>query len=226
MMKRIFDLIIAVPALLVFLPFGLVIALILRFTGEGWIFFVQERVGLGASRFGLLKFATMLLDSPKSGTITSKHDPRILPFGRYLRVTKINELPQILNVIKGDMSIVGPRPLAEKEFFLYPDNIQEVIRKMKPGLTGMGSLFLRNEENILFESKKEKTQCYVEDVLPLKGTLEKWYFEHRSFWLDMKIIAATALAIVLPGARFYLGWFDVEALLRKSSLSAYFVSGE
>jgi len=224
-MKRIFDLIVAVPALLIFLPFGLVIALILKFTGEGWIFFVQDRVGLGDSRFGLLKFATMLRDSPKSGTITTKHDPRILPFGRYLRVTKINELPQILNVIKGDMSIVGPRPLAEGEYFLYPDNIKEVIRKMKPGLTGMGSLFLRNEEQIIFESKKEKTQCYVEDVTPLKGALEKWYFAHRSFWLDLKIIVATALAIVAPGARFYMRWFDVETLLRKSSLSAYFVSG-
>ncbi|MCX5847587.1 MAG: sugar transferase [Deltaproteobacteria bacterium] len=226
MMKRLFDLFLAVPAFLIFFPFGLVIALILKFTGEGWIFFVQERVGLGDSRFGLLKFATMLRDSPKSGTITEKNDPRILPFGRYLRATKINELPQILNVIKSDMSIVGPRPLAEGEFIYYPDDIKKIILQMKPGLTGMGSLFLRNEEVILFESKKEKTRCYIEDVIPLKGALEKWYFEHRSFCVDLKIIMATALAIVAPGARFYLGWFDVEGLVRESTLSVYFVSGK
>ncbi len=125
MMKRLFDLLIAVPAFLILLPFGLMIAVILRLTGEGYIFFIQQRVGMGNSRFGLLKFATMLKDSPKTGTITAKNDPRILPVGRYLRITKINELPQILNVIKGDMSIVGPRPLVEEEFVLYPDNMKE-----------------------------------------------------------------------------------------------------
>lgn len=187
------------------------------------MFFIQERVGLNNTRFGLIKFATMLRDSPKTGTITAKNDPRILPVGRYLRVTKINELPQILNVIKGDMAIVGPRPLAEGEFIYYPDDIKEIILKMKPGLTGIGSLFLRNEENILFESKKEKTRCYIEDVIPLKGALEKWYFENRSFWLDLKIIVATALVIVAPRARFYLKWFDVEGMLKGSTLSAYFV---
>ena len=87
-----------------------------------------------------------------------------------------------------------------------------MIRQMRPGLTGMGTIIFRNEEQILFESKKEKMQCYAEDVIPLKGSLEKWYFEHRSFWVDMKIIMATALAIVAPGARFYLGWFDVAGV--------------
>ncbi|MDD5168497.1 MAG: sugar transferase, partial [Syntrophales bacterium] len=152
-----------------------------------------------------------------------KNDPRILPFGRYLRITKINELPQILNVIRGDMSVVGPRPLAEGEFVNYTEDVKEIVVKMKPGLTGIGSLVLRDEENIIFKSKKEKTRCYIEDVLPLKGALEKWYFEHRSFWLDLKIIVATALAIVAPGSKFYLGWFDIQPLLRQSTLSRYFI---
>ena len=221
-MKRLFDLFVAVPAFLIFLPFGLVIALILRFTGEGWVFFIQERVGLNTKHFGLIKFSTMLRDSPKTGTITTKNDPRILPIGRYLRITKINELPQILNVIKGDMSIVGPRPLAEGEFVLYPDDIKKVILKMKPGLTGMGSIILRNEEDILYESKKEKMCCYAEDVIPLKGALEKWYFEHRSFWLDLKIIAATAALIIFPRTNFYIKWFQIEPLLRASSLCHYY----
>jgi len=195
---------------------------ILKFTGEGWIFFVQERVGARGSRFGLLKFATMLRDSPKSGTVTARNDPRILPVGRFLRATKINELPQILNVVKGDMAIVGPRPLTDEGFQYYPEDIKAVILPMRPGLTGMGTIIFRNEEKILFESKKEKMKCYAEDVIPLKGALEKWYFEHRSFWLDMKIIMATALAIVIPDSKFYLKWFDIGPLLRQSTLSPYF----
>jgi lipopolysaccharide/colanic/teichoic acid biosynthesis glycosyltransferase len=94
---------------------------------------------------------------------------------------------------------------------------------MKPGLTGMGTIIFRNEEQILFESKKENMKCYAEDVIPLKGALEKWYSEHRSFWLDLKIIVATALAIVAPGSRFYLGWFEVGELLEESTLRKYFV---
>jgi lipopolysaccharide/colanic/teichoic acid biosynthesis glycosyltransferase len=203
-------------------PIFLVVIPVLRVTGERWVFFVQERVGKDNTRFGLLKFATMLRDSPKTGTITAKNDPRILPVGRYLRITKINELPQILNVIWGDMSIVGPRPLTDEAFQYYPENVKETILKMKPGLTGMGSIILRNEEDILYESKKEKMRCYAEDVIPLKGALEKWYFEHRSFWLDLKIIAATAALIVFPRTNFYIKWFQIEPLLRASCLSHYY----
>jgi len=220
--KRLFDLGLSIFALIVVSPIFLIVMPILRFTGEGWIFFVQERVGKINSRFGLLKFVTMLKDSPKSGTVTEKNDPRILPVGRYLRATKINELPQIVNVLKGDMSIVGPRPLPEEVFQHYSDDDKEVIYKMKPGLTGMGTIIFRNEEQILFESKKEKMQCYAEDVIPLKGALENWYFEHRSFWLDIEIIVATALAIAAPWSRFWLGWFDVGDLLKRSSLRHYY----
>jgi len=220
--KRVFDFVASLIALILVSPVFIIVMPILKFTGEGWIFFVQQRVGMGSSRFGLLKFATMLRDSPKSGTVTARHDPRILPVGRFLRKTKINELPQILNVVKGDMAIVGPRPLTDEGFQHYSQDIKAVIRQMRPGLTGMGTIIFRNEEQILFESKKEKMRCYAEDVIPLKGALEKWYFEHRSFWVDLKIIAATALAIVAPGARFYLGWFDVQGLLNGSSLRRYF----
>jgi lipopolysaccharide/colanic/teichoic acid biosynthesis glycosyltransferase len=100
--KRAFDLFLSVTALLLVSPVFIVVMPILKFTGEGWVFFVQDRVGMGNSRFGLLKFATMLRDSPKTGTVTARNDPRILPVGRFLRVTKINELPQILNVVKGN----------------------------------------------------------------------------------------------------------------------------
>jgi lipopolysaccharide/colanic/teichoic acid biosynthesis glycosyltransferase len=220
--KRMFDLISSLAALLLVSPLFIIVIPILKFTGEGWVFFIQERVGLNNKHFGLIKFSTMLRDSPKTGTITAKNDPRILPVGRYLRITKINELPQIINVIKGDMSIVGPRPLTDEGFQYYPEDIKEVILKMKPGLTGMGSIILRNEEDILYESKKEKMRCYAEDVIPLKGTLEKWYFEHRSFWLDLKIVAATAVLILLPRTNFYIKWFQIEPLLRASSLCHYY----
>ena len=222
LLKRTFDLLLSFVALIIVSPIFMIVIPILKFTGEGWIFFVQERVGARGSRFGLLKFATMLRDSPKSGTVTARNDPRILPVGRFLRATKINELPQILNVVKGDMAIVGPRPLTDEGFQYYPEDIKAVILPMRPGLTGMGTIIFRNEEKILFESKKEKMKCYAEDVIPLKGALEKWYFEHRSFWLDMKIIMATALAIVIPDSKFYLKWFDIGPLLRQSTLSPYF----
>jgi lipopolysaccharide/colanic/teichoic acid biosynthesis glycosyltransferase len=221
--KRIFDFSLSIFTLILVSPIFIIVMPILKFTGEGWVFFVQERIGMGNSRFGLLKFATMLRDSPKTGTVTAMNDPRILPVGRFLRATKINELPQILNVVMGDMAIVGPRPLTDEGFQYYPEDIKAVILKMKPGLTGMGTIIFRNEELILFESKKEKMRCYAEDVIPLKGALEKWYFEHRSLWVDLKIIFATALAIVSPGSRVYLKWFDVEGLLRVSSLRQYFV---
>jgi lipopolysaccharide/colanic/teichoic acid biosynthesis glycosyltransferase len=181
--KRVFDLIASLIALILVSPVFMLVMPIIRFTGEGWVFFVQARVGIGNNRFGLLKFATMLRDSPKSGTVTARHDTRILPVGRYLRATKINELPQILNVVKGDMSFVGPRPLTDEGFQHYPIEIKEIIYKMKPGLTGMGTIIFRNEEQILFESKKEKMKCYAEDIIPLKGALEKWYFEHRPWRL-------------------------------------------
>lgn len=222
--KRFFDLTFAIAGLLLISPVFIIVIPLLRFTGEGWIFFVQDRIGMGGSRFGLIKFSTMLRDSPQTGTITAKNDPRILPVGRYLRALKINELPQILNVIRGDMSIVGPRPLTEEGFRYYPDEVKRTIGKMKPGLSGIGSIVFRNEETILFESKKEKMCCYAEEVIPLKGALEKWYFEHRSLWLDLKIIIATALAVFFPRTSFYLRWFDIDKLLCESPLRRYFLS--
>jgi lipopolysaccharide/colanic/teichoic acid biosynthesis glycosyltransferase len=223
LIKRIFDFTTSLFAFLLISPVLVIVMPILKFTGEGCIFFIQERVGVGNSRFGLIKFSTMLRDSPKTGTITAKNDPRILPVGRYLRALKINELPQILNVIKGDMSVVGPRPLTEEGFKYYSDEVKEIILKMKPGLSGIGSVVFRNEEQILYESKKEKMCCYAEDVIPLKGAVEKWYFEHRSFWLDLKIIFTTVLAVLFPASKFYLKWFAIEPLLRQSTLSCYFI---
>jgi lipopolysaccharide/colanic/teichoic acid biosynthesis glycosyltransferase len=117
-MTRIFDIVLSFIALIVFLPFGLILAVLLRFTGEGEVFYIQERVGKGGRCFGLLKFATMLKNSPSigAGDVTVKNDLRVLPVGHFLRKTKLNEVPQLINIIVGDMSVVGPRPQTLKNF--------------------------------------------------------------------------------------------------------------
>ncbi len=222
-LKRVFDFFCAVIGLIIILPVFIPISIILKFTGEGEIFFIQKRIGRFNKSFGLLKFATMLKDSPKTGTVTAKHDPRILPLGKILRNTKINELPQIINVLKGDMSLVGYRPLTDEVFYHYSEDVKKCLWSMRPGITGLGSIIFRNEEEILFCSKKSKMECYHEDILPLKGALEKWYFEHRNFWLDIKIIMATIIVVILSKSKFYLRWFDIKPLLEKSTLRDFFI---
>lgn len=222
-LKRVMDLVLSLIALILISPVFLIVIPILKCTGEREIFFIQKRIGKQNRSFGLLKFATMLKDSPKTGTVTAKNDPRILPMGKFLRKAKINELPQILNVIKGDMSIVGFRPLTNEGFQYYSSKVKKTILQMKPGLTGMGSIIFRNEEEILFNSKKEKMKCYKEDIIPLKGDLESWYFNNRNIWIDIKIIMATALIIILPQVKFYQHWFPIKPLLEKSTLKKYFI---
>ena len=202
------DLLIAGTGLLLFLPFGAVIALILRFTGEGEIFYRQQRVGRGGKLFGLLKFATMLKNSPNlaGGTVTVKNDPRVLPLGGFLRKTKLNEVPQLWNVLTGEMSIVGPRPLTPQTFAYYTPEAAEAISRMQPGLTGIGSIVFRDEEAIFARSSKPTHQCYREDISPRKAALERWYLEHRSFWLDLKLVFFTALVVLHSDARFLERW--------------------
>ena len=150
-MKRLFDCILSAFAILVFCPIGFVLAVILRSTGEGEIFYRQKRIGRGAKPFGVLKFATMLKDSPSlgTGTITAKGVPRVLPFGKFLRKTKLNEIPQLWNIFIGDMSIVGPRPLTKETRDYIPVEILKQIQDVQPGLTGIGSIIFRDEETII-----------------------------------------------------------------------------
>lgn len=133
------DLIIAFIALLIFSPLLIPIMIILKLTGEGEVFYLQERVGKNNKPFDIWKFATMVKNSPSLGTgdVTIKNDPRVLPFGQWLRKTKINELPQILNVLFGSMSIVGARPLMSQSFNQYSDEVKEVIYNTPPGITGL-----------------------------------------------------------------------------------------
>ena len=175
--KRFFDVIFSALALLILAPLFIPIILGLMITGEGYIFYRQERVGYKNSIFSIFKFATMLKDSPnlKGGIITTTNDPRITPMGRFLRKSKINELPQLINVLLGHMSIVGPRPVMQQSFGAYPDEIKKTIYNVKPGLTGIGSIVFRDEEYLITNEKNKGQNIwdfYTNKIYPFKGKLE------------------------------------------------------
>ena len=181
MLQRIFDIILSMTALLFLSPLLLPISLLLRTTGEGKIFFNQERIGKSANVFGIKKFATMLEDSPNqgSGTITIKNDPRILPMGKILRKTKINELPQLFNILKGEMSFIGPRPLTRETFSAYPRDVQDKIVTLIPGLSGVASIIFRDEETLL-DGASDSVDFYNSVIAPYKGELEDWFVVNHS----------------------------------------------
>ena len=205
--KRVIDILIAGIALIILSPFLLLIIIILLFTGEHEIFFIQKRVGYKNRLFTIWKFASMLKDSPNIGTgeITLRNDPRVTKFGKILRLTKLNEIPQIINVFIGDMSIVGPRPLMFVNFKQYPGSVQGVIYNCKPGMTGIGSIIFRDEEKILSTADDPKTMYEV--ISTYKWTLELWYQDHASPLTDCKIIFLTAWSILLPGNKLVYTFF-------------------
>ena len=170
---------------------------ILRVTGEGEIFFLQSRVGRGGKHFKLYKFATMLKDSPSmgTGTVTVKNDPRVLPIGGFLRKTKINELPQLINIFNGDMSIIGPRPQTQRCFNAFPLSSQNEITKVRPGLSGIGSIVFRNEENMMF-STNNPDKFYDKIVMPYKGSLEDWYVSHQNIISYFSLICLTIWVVL------------------------------
>lgn len=193
MLTRLLDILFSGVALVVLAPLLVPIAILLRFTGEGEVFFRQERVGKDGLHFGLLKFATMLKASPSigSGLITLKDDPRVLPVGRFLRKTKINELPQLLNVLKGDMSLIGPRPQAPKHFDVFPSHVKTELIKVRPGLSGIGSIVFRDEEALLSRPGIDPVHMYNDVIAPYKGELELWFIRNQSVGLYFLLIFLT-----------------------------------
>ncbi|MFH1963409.1 MAG: sugar transferase [bacterium] len=204
-MKRVLDIILSLVGLLVALPFSIPIMLILRFTDKGEIFYVQQRVGKGGKLFGIIKFSSMVKNSPNigAGLLTIKDDPRIFPFGRFLRKTKFNEIPQLINILKGEMSIVGPRPQVPSHFDFFPEHVKKEIVKITPGLTGIGSIVFRNEETMLHNNGKTYDEYYRNDIAPYKGELELWYIKNMSLLLDLVLIFLTAWVIFFPDSRLY-----------------------
>jgi lipopolysaccharide/colanic/teichoic acid biosynthesis glycosyltransferase len=204
--KRFFDIISSLSALLVLSPLLVPIIIGLKLTGEGYIWYLQERVGYKNKKFSIYKFATMLKDSPNmaGGLITTKKDPRLTPLGGFLRTTKINELPQVINILFGHMSVVGPRPVMQKSFDTYPEDIKKVIYNVKPGLTGIGSIIFRDEEKLLTEVKnagKDPWEYYKNIIYPFKGQVEIWYQNNQNFKTDFFCIFITFWIIVFPESK-------------------------
>lgn len=200
-MQRILDIVFSLFALLCLSPLILPIMIALKLSGEGEIFFLQKRVGRGGKPFNLFKFATMLKDSPNlgAGTVTLKGDPRVLPLGQFLRKTKINELPQLLNILFGDMSVVGPRPQTSRCFDVFPENLKEIITKIRPGLSGLGPIVFRDEENILAE-KEESVEFYDKVIAPYKGRVEAWYVDNQNLFSYFAVIFITVWVVLFPNS--------------------------
>ena len=204
-LKRCCDIFLSSILLVILSPLLIPIIIGLKLTGEGFIVYKQERIGFKNNRFSILKFATMLKDSPNmaGGVITTKKDPRITPMGGFLRKSKINELPQLFNIFLGDMSFVGPRPVMPISFNAYPSEVQAVIYNVKPGLTGIGSIIFRDEEELITSVKNkggDTWEFYTTKIYPFKGEVEKWYQANFSFIVDIKLILITAYVIIFPSS--------------------------
>ncbi len=199
--KRFFDIVVSLIALLVLSPLLIPVIIILKLTGEHEVFYFQKRIGFKNREFNIWKFATMMKNSPNMGTgeITLRNDPRVTAAGRFLRKTKINELPQLINVLKGDMSIVGPRPLMKKSFDLYSDDVKARIYNSRPGITGIGSVIFRDEEKIISDSND--IQATYRQIFAYKGHVEMWYQQHISFYTDTMIIFLTVWHVLFPKSR-------------------------
>jgi lipopolysaccharide/colanic/teichoic acid biosynthesis glycosyltransferase len=208
MVQRLFDVLLSLIALVLLLPFFMPIAIALKLTGEGEILYFQSRIGKDGVPFQLCKFATMLKNSPQigMGTVTVKDDPRILPFGHFLRSSKINELPQLWNILRGDMSVIGPRPLERRGFNCVPPELQIITTSVRPGLSGIGSIVFRNEQDML-DGENDSNAVFDTIISTYKARLEKWYVENQSVRLYFMLILATIVAVLFPKINFVSNWF-------------------
>jgi lipopolysaccharide/colanic/teichoic acid biosynthesis glycosyltransferase len=207
---RAVDIVVACLLLVPALPVFVVLAPLLRFSGDGEILFRQRRIGRGGRPFQLLKFATMVKGSAGigSGEITLPDDPRLRRFGRFLRKTKLNEIPQLFNIFAGDLSLVGPRPQTQRYFDAFPPASRAVVASVRPGLTGVGSILFRDEERLLARVD-DPIAFDLSVITPYKGEVESWYVAHRSIGLYLELIVRTALVVLMPRAGFH------QALLRR-----------
>lgn len=204
-MQRFLDIFLSLLAMLILSPLLVPIVILLRLTGEGEVFFMQGRVGKDGKAFKLYKFATMLKNSPAigTGTVTVKNDPRILPIGHFLRKSKINELPQLLNILIGDMSIVGPRPQTQRCFDAFTPAAQRAIVQVQPGITGIGSIIFHGEEDVM-HGQVDSVRFYDEVIAPYKGALEEWYVVNQGLLTYLLCIGVTAWVVLNPKSN--LAW--------------------
>ena len=202
--KRLFDFLFALIGIILAAPIMAVAIVVLRFTGEGKIFFFQERVGYKNQPFKIYKFCTMLSAAPeqKNKTNIGKRDPRITPIGAFLRASKVDELPQLFNVLKGEVSFVGPRALMRvPDFESYSPEVQATIYNVRPGVSGIGSVVFRDEAQLISQVKdmgRNAGDFKSKVIFDYKGRLEMWYNENQSFWVDFKILLLTAWTLIFP----------------------------
>jgi lipopolysaccharide/colanic/teichoic acid biosynthesis glycosyltransferase len=199
MRKRAFDILVSFFVLITISPLLFVIMLVLKFSGEGEVFFRQVRIGYKNKPFKITKFATMqkIAANTQRDDFTVQNDPRVLPIGRILREFKINELLQFWDVLRGKMSVVGPRPQIPRVHELYPPDYTLVLNVVKPGITGIGSLVFRDEEGIITNAINREN-CFYKQILPYKCQLELWYSNNRSLYFDFRILILTAWCIIFP----------------------------
>ena len=194
MLKRGFDILCSGMGLLVLSPILLIISGIILISSKGGIFYRQKRIGLGGREFDILKFRTMRTGADKLGLLTvGDRDPRVTWIGYYLRKSKLDELPQLINVFKGEMSLVGPRPEVSKYVNLYSEEDREVL-SIKPGITDYASIYFRNENEIL-KGATDPEKKYIEEIMPLKLSLNKKYIAEKGVFTDLKIIFMTFASI-------------------------------
>jgi lipopolysaccharide/colanic/teichoic acid biosynthesis glycosyltransferase len=204
---RVVDVVLSAIALVCLAPLFFPVMIILKCTGDREVFFRQKRVGLGGRVFGLYKFVTMRKNSQHKGAgeLTLKDDPRVFPFGKFLRKTKINELPQFINIFLGDMSFVGPRPQPRAHYEIYSDEVKKEMERVRPGLTSIASIVFRDEEAIINSSGMDYDEFYKERIAPYKGELESWYARthSHSLYQYLLIIALTGWVVLRPGSDIY-----------------------
>lgn len=223
LVKRAFDFVVALIVLLVLSPVFLVLTILLLCTGEHEVLYLQKRVGYKSRHFYIWKFATMLKNSPNIGTgsLTLRNDPRVTKLGRFLRITKINELPQVVNVLKGDMSLIGPRPLMPTDADRYHSDIRGRIYNIRPGITGIGSVVFRDEEQLVSAYKGDRFEFYSKVIMPHKGALEMWYQKNLSFKTDFLILFLTGWQILSPNSQMVYKVFpDIPVLTLPAATEA------
>lgn len=195
--KRVFDLFFTIPGMVILAPFFFIIMIWINIDSKGPVFFRQERVGIKGKPFKILKFRTMIVDAERFGKqITIGADARITNSGRFLRKYKLDELPQLINVLRGEMSLVGPRPEVPRYVKEYTDIEKKIIFSVLPGITDYASIEYKAENDVLGMAK-DPEKAYIEEILPIKISYYKKYVNERSLWIDFKIILKTIGAVFL-----------------------------
>ena len=193
--KRGADVLFSILGILISAPVLLISIILIFISGETSPVYLSYRIGKDGKLFRMFKLRTMSRNRPSKSPLTAYNDNRINFFGRFLRFSKIDELPQFFNILNGDLSFVGPRPMLPEVYIYYTDKTREKLNTIRPGVTGIGSIIFRNESELFKKVKGNHESFYKENIAPAKAELELWYTKNRSFVIDFKILALTVVAL-------------------------------